>query len=275
MSRDDYYSILGVDKQAPDREIKRAYYNLARDLHPDRAKTPEDARINAERLAVISKAYNTLKDPTKRAEYDTTVKSGGGGASAPAPPPRPSPTAPTSGATPKPGTAPPNAGSGGSGSSAASSGGKVSAADMSAAKLMTAQKAFVKGMEHFKAGDFKKALPFMEAAVANDPESEPHYHMKLAVCLMRTKGSFTRAVTCMERAVEMDAYNVEFKLTLAELYETVGVQSKALKAYEDILKWEPENDKAKMRLKLLKSADNAQNASFLEKMFPTLFKKKD
>jgi len=86
MAREDYYSILGIDKQAPEREIKRAYYELARDLHPDRAKTPEDSKVNAERLAVISKAYNALKDPTRKAEYDAANKGGGGGGSPPAAP---------------------------------------------------------------------------------------------------------------------------------------------------------------------------------------------
>jgi len=76
MAEQDYYSILGVDKQAPEREIKRAYYQLARDLHPDKAKSQEEARAHADQLAVISKAYNTLKDPRKRAEYDETLGKG-------------------------------------------------------------------------------------------------------------------------------------------------------------------------------------------------------
>jgi curved DNA-binding protein CbpA len=270
MAKDDYYSILGVDRQAPDREIKRAYYALARDLHPDKAKDPEEARLNAERLATISKAYNTLKDPKKRAEYDAANK---GASSAPAAAPRPAvvppaaapaPVAPAAGAPP-PGAPRPDP---------QANAVKVSSNDLTQQRVLTAQKAFVKGMEYWKANDLKKALPFFEAAVSNDPDNEPHYHMKLALCLMRTKGSFSRAVAAAEKACSMDAYNMEFKLGLAEIYETVGVTSKAKDVYEDILRWEPDNERAKNRLKLLNTAAAQANPSLLAKVFPSLFGKK-
>src|SRR5690606_17076036 len=96
---------------------------------------------------------------------------------------------------------------------------RVSPSDIASQRVITAQKAFVKGMEHFKQEDYKKALPFFEAAVSNDPEGEAHYHMKLAQTLMRTRGSFTRAVEAAERASEMDIYNIEFKFALGEIYE--------------------------------------------------------
>lgn len=279
MAREDYYSLLGLDKQAPDREIKRAYYNLARDLHPDRAKSPEEARVNAERLAIISKAYNTLKDPQKRAEYDGTLKGGSAPTGSvnsrnatppPKDPPRSQATKPPAAAAgpgsaaPKPAAAP----------AAPANSPKVSANDIQSQRVLTAQKAFVKGMEFYKTSDYKRALPFFEAAVQNDPESEPHYHMKLANCLIRTKGSFTRAVQAAEKATSMDAYNMEFKFGLSEIYETVGATSKAITVYEDILKWEPENDKARMRLQMLKVAEAQRNPTLLAKIFPSIFGKK-
>ncbi|CAN5342697.1 hypothetical protein BH09SUM1_BH09SUM1_23040 [soil metagenome] len=259
---DEYYSLLGIDHQAPEREIKRAYYKLARDLHPDRAKTPEDARANAERLAVISKAYNTLKDPQKRIDYDASIKGKGGGA--------PAATAPAVNTTP---AAPATAGKK-TAAATTQQASKHSTAEMAGARVVTAQKAFVKGMEFWKNADYKKALPFFEAAVNNDPESEPHYHMKLSVCLMRTKGSFNRAVEAAEKACEMDAYNMEFKLALGELYETVGITSKAQKVYEDVMKWEPENQKAKMKLSLMRTAEAQKNPTMMAKIFPSIFGKK-
>jgi len=129
-------------------------------------------------------------------------------------------------------------------------------------------------MEFWKASDHKKALPFFETAVKNDPESEAHYHVKLAICLMKTKGSFSRAVEAMERACAMDAYNVEFKFQLGELYETVGITSKAKKVYEDIIKWEPDNSRAKLKLQDMKNVDAMANPSFLAKLLPSVFGKK-
>lgn len=269
MAREDYYSLLGIDRHAPEREIKRAYYRLARDLHPDKAKDPNEARANAERLAVISKAYNTLKDPRKRAEYDGAGSkpppAAGTSTNTPPPadpstqaPPTPKPKIPGSGGVPR--TPLPVS--------------KVSSADIASQRVLTAQKAFVKGMEYYKNVEYRKALPFFEAAVKNDPESEAQYHMKLATCIMRTRGSFGRAVQAAEKACELEAYNMDYKIGLAEIYETVGIESKAQAVYEEVLKWDADNEKAKHQLELMKSAEKQRNPSILAKIFPSIFGKK-
>ena len=62
----DYYTTLGVTKNASQEEIQRAYRKLARKYHPDVNKTP-DAE---EKFKDIGEAYEVLKDPDKRAKYD-------------------------------------------------------------------------------------------------------------------------------------------------------------------------------------------------------------
>jgi len=59
----DYYSILGVNKNASQDEIKKAYRRLAMQHHPDRGGDPE-------KLKKINEAYDTLKNPTKKQNYD-------------------------------------------------------------------------------------------------------------------------------------------------------------------------------------------------------------
>ena len=62
----DYYKIMGVQRDATQDEVKRAYRKLARKYHPDVSKEP-DAE---ERFKEVNEANEVLKDPEKRAAYD-------------------------------------------------------------------------------------------------------------------------------------------------------------------------------------------------------------
>ena len=68
MAEKDYYSILGVNKNANDDEIKKAYRQMAKKYHPD--LNPGDASA-AEKLKEVNEAYEVLSDKTKRSNYDT------------------------------------------------------------------------------------------------------------------------------------------------------------------------------------------------------------
>lgn len=68
MPRPDYYSVLGVSKDAPQDKIKEAYRKLAKKWHPDVNPTK---RAEAElKFKEIGEAYEHLSDPNKRAAYD-------------------------------------------------------------------------------------------------------------------------------------------------------------------------------------------------------------
>jgi curved DNA-binding protein len=73
MSETDYYKILGVNKNADNAQIKKAYRKLAMKYHPDHAKDDKDAEAKFKK---ISEAYAVLSDKEKRKQYDTFGSTG-------------------------------------------------------------------------------------------------------------------------------------------------------------------------------------------------------
>lgn len=76
MRTTDYYEVLGLDPQADQDEIKRAFRSLARSHHPDANDGNHDS---AETYKSISEAYSVLSDPQRRAQYDQSRMFAGSG----------------------------------------------------------------------------------------------------------------------------------------------------------------------------------------------------
>jgi len=66
MKYTDYYEVLGLKRDATEAEIKAAYRKLAHKYHPDVSKEPDAEK----KFKQVAEAYQTLKDPQKRAAYD-------------------------------------------------------------------------------------------------------------------------------------------------------------------------------------------------------------
>ncbi len=67
MNHDDYYQVLGVERDAPPQKIKEAYRKLAFQYHPDKNRGNPAA---LEKMKQINEAYAVLSDPAKRERYD-------------------------------------------------------------------------------------------------------------------------------------------------------------------------------------------------------------
>ncbi|XP_022593918.1 dnaJ homolog subfamily A member 3, mitochondrial-like isoform X1 [Seriola dumerili] len=67
-NKQDFYDVLGVSRSASQKDIKKAYYQLAKKYHPD--TNPDDPEAK-EKFAKLAEAYEVLSDEVKRKQYDT------------------------------------------------------------------------------------------------------------------------------------------------------------------------------------------------------------
>lgn len=63
----DYYKILGIDKDIPQKDVRRAYLKRAKQFHPD--LHPDDPKAKA-KFQALNEAYEVISDPEKRKKYD-------------------------------------------------------------------------------------------------------------------------------------------------------------------------------------------------------------
>lgn len=68
LNKRTYYEVLGVSRNASAKDIKKAYYQLAKKYHPDTNKSDPDA---GKKFQEVSEAYEVLSDENKRKEFDT------------------------------------------------------------------------------------------------------------------------------------------------------------------------------------------------------------
>ncbi|MBN1476537.1 J domain-containing protein [Candidatus Sumerlaeota bacterium] len=248
------YQILEIPTDANDREIKRAYHSLAKRLHPDKASGEGEAKRLEEEMAAVSQAYNILKDPKRRADYDAQLK--GAKAQAATMPPSAKAPAPLS---PK--------------AKGATDSKEAGGAAAVARRTQIGQKALARGIQLLNADDPVRALEFLEAAVANNGE-DAQAHARLAEALLLAGKSLTRATKHAERAIDLDPWNVRHRLTLAKIFERAGVKSRALEAYREVLKWDAHSAVAQAKISELTRGKGVASSVPFAGLLNRLFRRK-
>jgi curved DNA-binding protein CbpA len=71
---EDFYEILGITRNASQKEIESAYRQKAREYHPDLYRDNPLAHLAEDKMKLINEAYSVLKDPQKRRDYDNQIR---------------------------------------------------------------------------------------------------------------------------------------------------------------------------------------------------------
>lgn len=203
----DHYEVLGLQKTVTRDELKRAYFRLAKEYHPDRhfQSGLEDLPPLLEALfRRITEAYDTLLMERKRKEYDTGL------------------------------------------AMKQSKARRVfrTAADGAAEQASSGERAL-------KKGDLKTAAYHFEAAVKASPKTG-RYQALFARTLSKIPGRQKDAETAFLKAIELEPATLDHRMELGRLYSNAGMAQRALRQFEEIMKWEPTNAAVKAELDKLK-----------------------
>lgn len=247
-----HYALLGVTRSSTTADVKRAYYSLARRLHPDRLRRAADAdeqqRIDAA-FAKIAQAYDVLKDSKLRASYDlkiekmrSSTKSGDAGAHQDS----------TRTDTP-PRTEAPRANAD---ASAGREDASATAGDAQSeqSKNEEAEQKFRQGLAAYAKKEFVAARLLFGEAARLDPQ-RARYRAHFGRALARDKATRRQAETELLAAISLDALDASFRVMLAELYRDVGLRRKAEAQLERAITLEPTNAEARALFEELRRAD--------------------
>lgn len=223
-----HYGVLGVARSARDRDIKSAYYALAKRFHPDRFRRDLDAS-QVERAASafsrLTRAYEVLKNSSTRSAYDLKLdKEAAARASRPAAPAE--------------------------GSYAHKGGG--SAADAETTAAVRAEERFRQGVAALDRGDAEGATRLLAEAVALAPRRAT-YRAHYGRALGRNRETRRQAEAELTTAVMLEARDVTYRVMLAEFYRDVGLRRRAEGELERALAVNPSHARARQLLDALRA----------------------
>lgn len=226
----DKYEILEVKKGASAEEIKRNYYRLAKEFHPDRFFDSDDKDLRSKLSAIfdaVTAAYNSLKgnEPARAEEFDLKE-------------PAQKKADPKS-AAPKKITARP-----------VQMQKAVSKPAQAGKSVHSAEEEVRTGLDFLKKGDLDSALKSLRKATALEPLKASNWSC-LALALSRSPNGLKEAEEALYRAIKLEPANAEYYANLGLLYLKGKMPEKARRLFEKSLALNSDNMKARQGLKQL------------------------
>ena len=227
----NYFEILGVGHAATPAEIKRAYYGLARRFHPDRFRqvVGDSERVEIEAaFALVTKAYETLHEPSDRAAYESRLPAESARPAAAVTRPQPAPaTKPAAQAAAK------------------------EPADPTAPPQYRAEESFQQGLAALDRGDADGARFYLSEAVRLGPQ-QARYHAFYGRTLMRQAATRRQAESELQAAARLDLGNASYRVALAELYNSLHLPRRAEAELTRALSIDPNHEAARRMLVQMK-----------------------
>ncbi|HEX3560849.1 MAG TPA: DUF4388 domain-containing protein [Pyrinomonadaceae bacterium] len=235
-----HYVVLGVARSAPSDEIKRAYYSLARRLHPDRFRRDADEPLRQQTdaaFARIAQAYEVLKDSGRRAAYDLKLSKQ----------PEAAPRVREGDAVQETVRV--------TGSNAAKRDDAATrdAAQSPPASPLDAEQKFQQGMAALRRDDVARARAFLGEAARLVPQ-QARYRAYFGQALAHDRATRRQAESELQSAIALDAGNASYHVMLAELYAEVGLRRKAEAELERALALDPAHAAARRLVEELRRA---------------------
>jgi len=204
--------ILQVDRNAGDEEMKRNYYRLVREFHPDRVYHSGDSALR-EKISTlfdaITSAYRLLQDDTRRAEYFRSAEKGYRKESwmkdfstEPSPEER---------------------------------------------KAMIRDEQFKRGVEEFKKGDFVTSAELFRWMAGDDPKDVKAWSY-LSLALSKIPSKLKEAEEALLQAIRLDPFNSDHIANLGLIYLKAGLKTRAKQQFEKALRLDSGNARAKAGL---------------------------
>lgn len=230
----NYYELLNVQPTASADEIKKSYYGLAKQFHPDRYhhSTKGEIKEALETIfSTLSQAYETLKVPATRTSYDAKIFKLDA----------PNPTLEKQGP---------------SGSSAAGPG-----------QQKLAELNYRQGRGYFEQEDFWNSVQAFRQSVRLEPNNA-RYRYWLAMALAKNPKWRREAEEHFLKAIEIDQFKAEYCAGLGTLYKEVGMAKRAQTQFNRALQLEPDNQAALEGLRALpETGKKKSRLASLKKLF--------
>ena len=207
LPRQNHYEVLSVSREASSAQIKKAYFSLAKEYHPDRhfSSGMEEMKEKLEALfGRITTAYDTLMAKEERQKYDMDVVTG-----------------------------------------------KIQLDGGEKKKTMSTEEKVRLGQIALKKGDPKTAVYYFDQAVEG-MKDKGSYHNLLAQALAKITGRGREAESHFKKAIELDPASVDNYIQLGLMYKKARLTQRAIRQFEQALKWDPTHQLAMDEMNFLK-----------------------